>query len=175
MTDRYFQRYRWDDADALAQEIDAARDAVSQAQASGNERAEIEMSCRLAVALIAADLETEAASMLARLLPRARQLDDAAAVAWILHHLATAEQYCGNRDLAQAHFGDALRLTRMHGLRQIEHFVLHHRGRCHAEEGRIEDARRCFEQALAIREELREPRAERTREALAALETYRKL
>ena len=66
-------------------------------------------------------------------------------------------------------FAEALAIATDNGLRDVEHYVLHHLGRCYAEQGDIPSARHCFERALEIRLELKEPRAERTRQALAAL------
>lgn len=38
------------------------------------------------------------------------------------------------------------------------HFLLHHRGRCYTEQGQTAQARDCFSQALAIREQLGDER-----------------
>ena len=50
------------------------------------------------------------------------------------------------------------------------HFLLHHRGRCYAERGQTAQARDCFSQALAIREQLGDERfITSTRNALTQL------
>lgn len=170
MPDQFFHRFRWSDAAALAREIEAAREALIGDRAEKGLEAEIEAACRLGSALTAADREAEAAAMLEDALTKARALGKAEPLAWTLHTLATARQYLGERELAQTLFSEALALAAAQGLREVEHYVLHHQGRCYAEQRDIESARRCFQRALAIRLELKEPRAERTREALAALD-----
>ena len=167
---KFFLRFRWGDPEALAREIGAASAALASARTGGDVTLAIEQACRLAMALTAADREHEAVALLADPLANARKLGDPAHIAWTLHYFATAEQYCGDRDAAQLHFAEALDIATSHDLREVEHFVWHHRGRCFAEQGDVPEARRCFEKALAIREEIDEPRAEKTRQALAALD-----
>jgi tetratricopeptide (TPR) repeat protein len=170
MATSFFLRFRWSDAAALDREIGKARLALAAAHDAGDASAEIEMACRLGTALIAADREAAAAELLSGLLPKAQTLNDPAHAAWILHHLATAEQYCGDRELAQTHFGAALDIATTHEFIHVEHFVWHHRGRCYAEQGEIARARNCFEKALAIRRRLGDPRAEKTQQAIDLLD-----
>jgi tetratricopeptide (TPR) repeat protein len=170
MPDEFFLRFRWSDADALAHEIVAAEGALLEARAAGNAHGEIEASCRLANAFTAADREKEAVALLRPLPAIARGANHAADLAWVLHHLATAEQYCGDREAAQVHFAEALDVVTIHPLPEVEHFIWHHRGRCYAEQGAIGEARRCFEKALTIRERLGDPRAEKSRQAVAVLD-----
>lgn len=170
MDEGFFQRFRWNDPGALAREIDEAQSAFATARSSNDARSEIEAACRLGNALTAADREVEAVVLLEGALIKAQTLGEPAHLAWTLHYLATAEQYCGHRELAQEHFAEALDIATANGLREIEHFVWHHRGRCYVELGDIAEARHCFECALAIRLDLGEPRAEKTRQALAALD-----
>ena len=169
MSEPFFQRFRWSDAAALEREIREAQEAHASARTSGDKDAEIECACRLGVALTAADREAEAATLLEDALIKARALAKPAPTAWVMLSRATARQYLGDRALAQTMFVEALNIAATQGLREIEHYVLHHRGRCYAEQRDIADARDCFERALAIRLELNEPRAERTREALEQL------
>jgi tetratricopeptide (TPR) repeat protein len=170
MSPPFFQRFRWSDAAALQRELADAQAALAAGRNATD--AEAECACRLATALIAADRETEAAALLQETLPKARALNQSAPIAWVLLGLATARQYLGQRELAQSIFAEALEITQTSGLRDIEHFVLHHRARCYAEQHELDNARRCFEHALEIRLALGEPRAERTREALAALDKW---
>jgi tetratricopeptide (TPR) repeat protein len=166
MSERFFLRFRWSDPKALEREIDDAR--LAHASASGT-AAEAEAACRLGIALTAADRESEAASLLDATLTKARHLPEATPAAWVLLYLATARQYLGERTVAQSMFDEALTIATAHELREVEHYVLHHRGRCYAEQNDLAEAKRCFERALEIRLELGEPRAERTRQAIAAL------
>jgi tetratricopeptide (TPR) repeat protein len=170
MSTSFFMRFRWSDSDALAREIADAQSALAAARASGDVAAEIEMTCRFGIALIAADREAEAEALFSSTLTKACSLGQPSHTAWVLHHLATAQQYCGDRDMAQANFVEALDITTAHGLREIEHYIWHHRGRCFVEQGKIAEARICFEKALAIRKQLGDPRAERTQQAIAALD-----
>jgi len=165
----FFLRFRWSDPDALEREIEDARLAYANTvDAAG----EIDAACRLGIALTAADREAEAAALLDAALTKARLLPDAEPAAWVLLYLATARQYLGERAVAQAMFDEALAIAAAHGFREVEHYVLHHRGRCYAEQNNVVEARRCFERALQIRLELGEPRAERTRQAIAALDDW---
>lgn len=169
MSSPFFLRFRWSDAAALQREIAEAQVAYRTARVAENPASEIEVACRLATGLIAADREAEAAVLLEDALPKARALNQPTSTAWVLLGLATARQYLDQRDLAQSLFAEALDITQINNLQDIEHFVLHHQGRCYAEQHDLDKARRCFERALEIRLALGEPRAERTREALAAL------
>lgn len=169
MSEPHFLRFRWSDPVALERELDEARATYTSARDASDIAVEIECACRLGIALTAADREADAVALLDDALIKARALADPSSIAWVLLYLATARQYLGERALAQTMFGEALEISTRNHLRNIEHFILHHRGRCYAEERNIADARDCFERALKIRLELNEPRAERTRQALAAL------
>ena len=172
MSGPFFQRFRWNDAAALARELDDTRAAHATARATGDLPAEVDNACRLGNALIAADREAEAAELLEDALAKARTLSQPEPQAWVLLYLATARQYLGERPLAQTLFQRALDLAAAHGLREVEHYTLHHRGRCYAEQRDVERARAAFEAALKIRLELGEPRAERSRQALIALDSF---
>jgi tetratricopeptide (TPR) repeat protein len=166
MSEPFFLRFRWSDPKALEREIE---DAGTEYARADNTAAEVDAACRLGIALTAADRESEAAVLLDAALAKARDLPQPAPAAWLLLYLATARQYLGERALAQSMFDEALATATAHGLRDLEHYVLHHRGRCYAEQNDLVEARRCFERALEIRLELGEPRAERSRQAIAAL------
>lgn len=100
----------------------------------------------------------------------ARKREDKAFEIENLLNLATAQQYLGKRELAQTIFQQALEMGRAHGVRDYEDFVLHHRGRCYVEQGKIDEARASFEQALVLREEKGDQRfITSTRKALSAL------
>lgn len=166
----FFQRFRWNDADALQRELVEARAAYSLARQTSDAASEIECAGRLGIALTAGDREREAVAVLESALAKARTLGEFAPVAWTLLHLATARQYLGEHAVAQTMFGEALHIAQRNDMQDVEHYILHHRGRCYAEQGDFKEARHCFERALEIRLALGEPRAERTRQALAALD-----
>jgi len=68
-------------------------------------------------------------------------------------------------------FAQALTLCETSGIREQEHFLLHHLGRCYVEMGSIGEARTAFEQALTIRQGLDNTRfAGFTRAALDELD-----
>lgn len=67
-------------------------------------------------------------------------------------------------------FAAALCLARTGAWVRLEHFALSHWGRSLVEEREFSRARECFLEALAIRERLRDPRADTTRRALEALD-----
>jgi tetratricopeptide (TPR) repeat protein len=171
MSDPFFLRYRWPDQAALTAEIAEASDELAAARKANDTAAEVDNACRLAVALTAADREAEAADLLETALPKARATADHASIGFTLLYLATARQYLGERVLAQTMFAEALDIATAHSLRDLEHYAWHHRGRCFAEMRDLPAARDAFERALKIRIELKEPRAERTRQAIALLDT----
>lgn len=105
----------------------------------------------LAGMLTAARREEEARDLLVPLLASAREHACAEPAGWYFLALATASQYLGLRDEANAMFAEALAPARAHGWERLQHFVLHHWGRSLAEEGEIDRARECFTEALAIR------------------------
>lgn len=171
MSDPFFLRYRWPDPVALAAEIAEASAELAAARNKNDIAGELDNVGRLAVALTAADREAEAAELLEAALPKARTSGDHASTGFTLLYLATARQYLGERTLARAMFAEALDIATAHGLRDLEHYAWHHLGRCLAEMRDIPAARDCFERALKIRLELNEPRAERSRQAIALLNT----
>jgi tetratricopeptide (TPR) repeat protein len=66
--------------------------------------------------------------------------------------LATAYQYMGRHDEAEALFRRALELAGEPGNVDRLDFALQHRGKCLVEMGRLEEAAACFEEALALRQ-----------------------
>lgn len=70
----------------------------------------------------------------------------------------------GREAEAAGHLEAALAMARQLGDHEQEvaaygtggqvHYLLHHRGRCYAEQGQAADARRCLEQALVLRQQL---------------------
>lgn len=170
MLDAFFMRFRWSDAGALEREIEEANAALVAARQTRDGAAEIDAACRLGLALTAADREGEAVGTLEPGLAKARALGDPTLIAWSLLYLATARQYLDERATAHALFEEGLEIAERNHLREVEHYLWHHRGRCFAEERNKAEARNCFEKALQIRLDLKNPRAERSREALTALD-----
>ena len=167
---RLFRRFLAEDQAGTLQEIAADRTRLADAQQCGDPAAELAIRTGIGFGLYITANEAEAAPMLDAALALARLLADRSAEIEVLLHLATARQYLGQRELAQSLFGEALDLSATHGIAAFEHFILHHQGRCYAEQGLTDEARRCFERALSLRERLGNPRfINSTRAAIADL------
>lgn len=151
-------------------EVAADRLRLDEARRRGNQAAMLTISTGIGFGLYITANEAEAAPMLDGALTLARQLGERSAEIEVLLHLATARQYLGERDLAQALFQEALDRSDAYGIDEFVHFILHHQGRCYAEQGRVEEARLSFERALPLRERLGDPRfINSTRAAIADL------
>ena len=167
---RLFRRFLVEDPAATMQEIAADRLRLEEARRRDDQAAMLAISTGIGFCLYITANEAEAAPMLDSALTLARRLGDQSAEIEALLHLATARQYLGERDLAQALFQEGLDRSQAYGIDAFVHFILHHQGRCYAEQGRIEDARHSFERALPLREQLGNPRfVNSTRAALADL------
>jgi tetratricopeptide (TPR) repeat protein len=165
-----FRRFLVEDRATTLQEIAADRARLADAQRAGDTAAELAIRTGIGFGLYITANEAEAAPMLDAALSLARALADRSAEIEVLLHLATARQYLGQRDLAQSLFEQALALSSAHDIHMFDHFILYHQGRCWVEQGQIGAARRCFERALPLREQLGIPRfINSTRAALADL------
>jgi len=172
VTSVHFQRFAAADAPQLASDIERAQKALLAAQAGTDPLAHLERAGELASMLTTARREAEASELLLPLLSIAEQNSAHEPAGWYFLALATASQYLELRTQANSLFGKALELARAHSWQALEHFTLHHWGRSLVEEHNFTHARECFNQALAIRERLNEPRQSSTRRALLALEEF---
>jgi tetratricopeptide (TPR) repeat protein len=152
--EEFFRRFRFadDDLAEVQAEIAADRAVVAGAGPESSSADLLEALIGLGENLIPLDREAEAAAHLAAALTLARQLGDQDQEIGALLHLATARQYLGERETAQELFQAGLDLSDASGIEMHRHFLLHHRGRCYAEQGQLAAARGCFEQALALRQ-----------------------
>lgn len=164
-----FQRFTVEDREALEKSIAETERQLADARTRGDVSTELRAVASLGNLLTTARREVAAAPLLEVALERARRESDSELTGFLLLNLATARQYLGRRDAAREMFAEGLAFAREHGLRTLEHYVLHHQGRLFVELGELSLARDAFERALAIRIELEEPRAASTRRALAAL------
>ena len=170
---KYFRRFTPENPAEIREEIEADRPRLSAARQACDERAELTLSIGMGFGHYVTGGEAEAVPLLDRALILARRLGDRRAEIEALLHLATARQYLGERELAQTLFRDALDRSQAYDIRDFEHFILHHQGRCHAEQGEIAAARLCFGRALPLREVLGTPRfIDSTRGALGALDDW---
>ncbi len=165
----HFQRFSAPDPIAHAQNIERTQDALARARNDGDTVAVIDLAGDLASLLTTARREAEARDLLAPLLTAVREHLSSEPSAWFYLAFGTASQYLGLRAEANAMFSEALDLARTHAWVKLEHYVLAHWGRSLVEEREFLRARQCFNQALAIRERLNDPRAATTRHALEAL------
>lgn len=165
----FFQRYTPADFSELEQQIARGSAALAAAQAHGDPASRMRQAIELGNLLTTARREQEACEVLGSAMILAREAGDPEPLGWLLLHLGTAHQYLGDRDRAQALFAEADQLANAHDLPGLASYVLHHRGRCLAEERRLVEARHCFTHALALRQAQNDPRAESSQRALEAL------
>jgi tetratricopeptide (TPR) repeat protein len=166
----YFQRFTVPDEQQLFEQIDQFRLTLQSAEDVEEPIQILEAVGVLGSLLTTAGKEAEARELLLDYLPLAQQYETAEEVGWFLLALGTAEQYLGMREEANGQFSEALGRARRYRWTRLEHFVLHHWGRCLVEEGRLVEARECFVEALRLRELMDDPFQASTREALAALD-----
>ncbi len=165
----FFLRFTAPDLAALHRDMAQAERQLAQARAEADLLRALEHAGDLG-SLLTTDRQQEAArALLTEFLPVARQHPAHEPSAWLLHALATACQYCGERAEADVLFAEALALARLHSWTQLEHYVLHHWGRCLAEQRRFGPARDCFLKSLAIRQALGDPRQASSQRALDVL------
>ncbi|WP_349741594.1 hypothetical protein [Roseateles cavernae] len=165
----FFLRFTAPDPAALHRDMAHAERQLAQARAEADLLRALDHAGDLGSLLTTDRQEQAARRLLGEFLPAARQHPAHEPSAWLLHALATACQYCGERAEADALFAEALAQARLHSWTRLEHYVLHHWGRSLAEQRRFGPARDCFLQSLAIREALGDPRQASSRQALARL------
>ena len=154
----FFMRHVPPDMDGLLADIVRQRALIADARAAGSKAGELEAMTALGHELFMSGQEIEAAPQLDAALVLARKRGDERGEIEVLLGLATARQYLGERELAQRLFGEALALCESSGIREQEHFLLHHRGRCYVEQGLLPEAKAAFEAALTIRKGLENKR-----------------
>ena len=156
--DGYFRRFRFDDADLDEVRREIAADQATAAEGMDASPALVAALVRLGFLLIPVGREAEAVGHLEAGLAMARQLGEHGQEISALLHLATAYQYLGERDRAQALFQQGLDKAAEYGIDDERHYLLHHRGRCYAEQGRLREAHGCLAEALALRQQTGPPR-----------------
>jgi tetratricopeptide (TPR) repeat protein len=169
MLDRHgqFQRFISPDPQALAERTERDRAALAT-HLPQNER--LALLTRAGAALYVLGHEAHAEPMLREALALARTLGDREKEVQNLNNLATSLQYLGQRDEALTLFAEALARAPDTPAWQYRDFIHHHRGRCLVELGQIAEARRDFQQALALRIEKGDAfYIDSSRRALAAL------
>jgi tetratricopeptide (TPR) repeat protein len=170
----FFRRYVPPDYKELAAEIAKHRYELARARMDANEVAQLEHSIALGFKLFMGGNEAEAAPVLEEALLMAQRREDHRSEIEVLLGLGTARQYLGAHEIAQQLFEKGLALSEKLKLREQEHFLLHHRGRCYAEQGRVAEARICFQKALELREaQGNQQLIDSSKAALAELSSFR--
>jgi tetratricopeptide (TPR) repeat protein len=167
-----FMRFIASDPVALAGSIQHTREKLRAAESLGDSGAVVEHAADLGGMLTTARREFEALELLRKHESLAASLAGGEPLAWFWNALATALQYVGEREAAEAYFAKAVEVARKGGWRRIEAMALHHWGRSLVEQGRLAEAESRIAQALSIREDLNE-RQESARSALAELARLR--
>lgn len=165
----HFQRFTIDDQDSLNTEIETAWIALREARVRGDDKTALHLAASVAGMLITARREAEAKNLLTEALAKVHETEEMELTGWLLQILATANQYLDRRTEANKQFAEALLIARTHNLQELEHYTLHHWGRCLVEDNDIAQARACFTLALEIRENLNDPRQASSRRALEAI------
>ena len=168
-----FQRFTAPDAAALEAGIAEHRAGLARALQAGDELGMVDRSGDLAGLLTTARREAEALALLQAQLERVEQFSASEVSGWFWNAYATALQYNGRRAEAEPAFAKALQLSRTGGWRRLQSFVLQHWGRSLVEQGELDQAQLKFEEALAIRRELDDPRQASTEAALLGLAQLR--
>jgi len=164
-----FMRFAAPDADALASGIVEARIKLAAAVHAGETLAVVDAAADLGSMLTTARMEAEAVQMLEEHLQHAEANAQHEPTGWFWNAYATALQYCGRRNEAEAYFSKSIERAKARDWRRLEALALHHLGRSLAEQNRFAEAESRISEALAIRIELSEPRQESSRQALVEL------
>ena len=162
-------RFTASDADALASAIVEARAKLAAAIRTGETLAVVDASADLGSMLTTARMESEAVRILEEHVQHAEANAQHEPAGWFWNAYATALQYCGRRNEAEAYFSKSVQLAKANGWRRLVALALHHWGRNLTEQNRFTEAESRISEALAIRVELNEPRQESSRRALLEL------
>ena len=164
-----FQRFSSPDAAALEANMVETRAKLEHAVEACNMHAIVEHAADLGSMLTTARREVAAVALLDPHRALANALPEREASGWFWNALATALQYTGQREQANAIFAKALSQCQAQGWSRLQSFVLQHWGRSLVEQGELHQAHRLFVEALAIRQQLNDPRQASTQRALAEI------
>lgn len=168
-----FMRYTAPDAEAHARGIDELREKLKHAVLAGDRLAIVDHAADLGSMLTTDRKEFEALHLLSEHLALAEALPGEESAGWFWSAYATALQYTGQRAEAEVFFAKALGLSSASGWSRLQALVLHHWGRCLAEQRRFTEAEARISEALALRVQLQDPGQERSRRALEVLAQLR--
>lgn len=168
-----FMRYTAPDAQAHARGIAELRSKLAQALLAGDSLTIVDHAADLGSMLTTDRKEVEALSLLREHVAKAEALPQEEAAGWFWNAYATALQYAGHRDEAEAHFARAVDLCKASGWSRLQAMVLHHWGRSLAEQRHFDAAQARIAEALALRVRLEDRQQASSRLALAALAQLR--
>jgi len=169
-----FMRYSAPDPEALARDIESAREELAEAIQNQDTVATVDRAADLGSMLTTARREEDAVRLLQAHASLAEVHAQKEVSAWYWNALGTALQYTGRRSEAERYFAKAAELSRTGGWLRILAMTLHHWGRSLAEQRRFDEAENRLSEALKIRIQIGEPRQDRSRKALAALGELRR-
>ena len=164
-----FQRFSSPDTATLEADMVETRGKLERAVKAGDAHAIVEHAADLGSMLTTARQEVAAVALLDLHRALAEAMPEHEASGWFWNALATALQYTGQREQANATFAKALSQCQTHSWSRLQSFVLQHWGRSLVEQGELHQAHRLFVEALAIRQQLDDPRQASTKLALAAV------
>ncbi len=147
-----FQRGTLEDTPALRKQLEEQCERLKLAIADEDAPARLRLLGSLGETWYLLGNYQESLALLGDALALARQLKDTRREIANLIRLATAHQYAGDHSRAEALFHQALELVRTAQQTEYVDFVWQHLGKCLVEMGRLEEARACFEEALACRQ-----------------------
>ena len=164
-----FMRFKAPDEVALESDIVETRLKLVAAVRAGDALTIVDAAADLGSLLTTGRRESEAKQMLEGHLYLAEAQTQHEPAGWFWNTYATVLQYCDERAQAEKHFLKAIEVAKAGGWRRLEALALHHWGRSLVEQERFAEAEARISEALAIRVELKEPRQESSRQALAEL------
>jgi tetratricopeptide (TPR) repeat protein len=168
-----FMRYSAPDMDALHREIDLMQGKLHESLRAGDSLATLDHVSDLGSMLTTARREADAVRLLQEHSALAEAHPQLEPAGWYWNALATALQYTGQREQADACFRKAVEISRAAGWSRLLAVALHHWGRCLAERRQFAEAEQRIQEALDIRVQLGDPRQDSSRRALEALAELR--
>ncbi len=147
-----FQRGSLEDTPALRRRMEEQFALLQRATAAGDAAERLRLLGSLGETYYLLGEHQEAFPLLEEALALARSLQDRRREVANLLRLATAQQYAGSHSQAERLFRQALDLADTSHQTEYIDFIWQHLGKCLMEQGRVDEAIGCFEEALARRQ-----------------------
>lgn len=162
----FFMRYKSPDPGKLEKEINRKYAAMKE---SKTEYDSFNVAVELAENLTIAEREYEAVDILNPYIKTAPAKATKEDLAWLFLNFATANQYCGKTSMANNYFKKAIEVAEVHNFDNIKHYIYHHYGRFLVEKNDYALAKKYFEDALVIRNKLKNKHSGSTQKAIDTL------